>query len=1626
MADYSEAIKTLTGQQNRSARMSVMDSVDANPDEAAESVAISNATGVPSTAVYGDFDEFNRNYRGHIGANVVEADPDLVSYINSHPLASKVSKGDLANLAEVSRSFNAMYPSAGQKSQSVMGEIIDQWQRVGAPRGQWMLQNPSDIEFWADHPQTYKSFALAGAPLESAARTMQALTETGGTLAGALYSAVTGDRTTGDWIRAHGADVLMDPGVQASLGPLGMLLPKRVMPLRMDVQPSLKVLTDHLKIGSPWVAAGEEPPPRIGPFWDYAKIQQAALDAANYDKISKNVKKSSTYKISPEMFQNFLRTKASGTIEIPVDAIRDLYGAEEEPHPQDGKLGWISDLKQQIDAVAPVRGYVTVAAQEWHAKVPKEVEEALKLDLLFRPEGLTENQAKVREKEIPKEVEEMAKEPVPVGEPAQPELPLGEPPTRSEVVGQKVANAIEMVERSAGLDKGLFAPERNRLAAIKKELTVWQRALDFGLTAKQAKKYIQRIAEQVDSDRQAQLNAVVADIELRKTAEWQKNEEKVREEVEGKFDARPDIAVDNLLREGILGDVKLGEVPKLDITKIPEELRKSIPKEYMSRDGFDPQDVGNHFGFSNARAMLERLAQLHEAGKRLRKKPDVYRKMLIDDEVERQMQSRYGKLDEQILMEAQDHVSSLGKIDIVADEVSALYKSIHGREAYPHELINEMPVGKGALRAWARESFGKLKHTDPAADLQRNLNLARQHGDQAELVTKEGAEPGLLEALRAKQSQQVSLYYAMEAKALAKRKTDMEKLGKRYYVREVEGRNQQFTNQIRNIMATLGLQLRGGMQAVGDLKAALAKDDHPNLKNFVEYHRSHLDELEVADFLQDPSQKPKTLSQLTVDEFKAVHDSIRSLDNSSRKLDKIIKEGEVSRVEDLAKRMAESLETFKYIPEEKLRSGWRKFKSTAWNSLLQMEALMHRWDRGDPDGVFTNYISTPLMEAANNYAALEKKFSGLFKALADKTDLKEQIDNPFFRIIRADGEKGELRKLNRGHLRAIMQHMGNSSNFRELIRTHMLEGLEDQVTKWVHDNATKEDWNFVSGQGKIFNQIKRLEDRLYRHMAGIEAESIPLWGVSTKFGNYNGWYHPLKVDALHGGGQAAVGVAKDVLEGEGFMRATTRNPYLLSRRGLDGPVSLELSETPSIVRTRLHDLAFREAITDAAKLFYHKGVREAVRTRWGVAYEEMLIPYLKDVANSHNFRSDAQAIGQTASEFLRANLIGTLIGFNPGTLLKHGTTALINSMSEVGPLNFLREMKNLFQVNAETGENNWSFATNTSEELGRRMRHYIETLSGGHGAALGELQPIEALKMGKLPSYMSLRESVIRMGASPVAYSDLLSAVPTWLAEYKTQMEAGELHGTAVSRADRAVRRAHGSSAVPNRPALMRSRSVFSQWVTSLYGFFSHILNRQYEIAWKMRDSIGDIKNKGDWSTLQKNGKFIAGGLLSYVFLPALVEELVTPLTRDDRESWGSWAWKGLAKNLSSSYPGVRDAADFVLSHHRREPSVGLFSSGFKAGTDVLSDVPRGKEAFNRAHAAQTLQHFVMVTGAATGLMNAQEGRTARFITNYALGREHPRHLDEWVDGIWGGTAKIPSQRKRWKWFRGLIHGVGL
>lgn len=1160
---------------------------------------------------------------------------------------------------------------------------------------------------------------------------------------------------------------------------------------------------------------------------------------------------------------------------------------------------------------------------------------------------------------------------------------LGKDPTWEDIFKKVSTGEVGRREGTEPLNAEAFNEKLSVSEEPEGGSRVFERANAIGMTVDQFKRYDELIQQRHAEDIEAATKRAQTEQAREHTKQWKDDRKALRQEVSEEIRNRPDVAADLFFGAGELYGKKIPLASvKLDASALTPEQKAGLPRTYYGEKGIHPDDVANIFGYGSGDAMVEKLIQYNSTKKASGMSARDFVSRVTDIETDRQMKVRYGSLEDNIMDAVKDQVLSETQLNILAEETHALGMK-----------VGQAPLSKDIIVDAVRQEFAKTSLASINSD--RYMATAGKAGREAELALLKN-DPAA--AFQAKQRQFYATVLAREAVKLEKEMGKFEKVAKRFSKREVASVDQEYTNFIHDILMRVGKPVRRSVQ---DLETEIGVGEYHTLKDFVEGKQSYyLREVAVADILFDQNFRKK-FEDLTVDEFNATNTSIKSLLANGRDEKKITKAGVAEDLDVVRGQMVESLRRFQEKTYDAKGGRWMgaippkqaAILRTFGIDHLQMETIFNRWDNADPHGPFQQYVMRDLVQGANSESAKRKTYAARLLTLDDKSDLKKLVDNPLFKVPNTD----QVMKLNRGNLRAILMNAGNTSNLTKLAKGYGLQG--EQVMAWLHQHATKADWDWAQKLGDTFADLKAEADVMYRNLSGVAPESIKLAPVDTPHGQYPGWYYPLIAHPEFEGPSKRM-MGKNALEQDGYVRATTANGYTKARTGAIYPLALDLDMMPYRIGQMIHDTEMRPAIINASKIMYDKDVRAEISTRFGNEWRDMMVPYLVDVANSANYMTKGQKRLANVSEFIRQNMITTLVGLNPGTFLKHTPTALVQSIHEVGGKEFVQAMRSLWSINERTGESNWQFAMRESEELQRRHSHFQETLGG----AADSLIPTSG--------FASLRATVQRYAATPVAMGDLVSAVPTWLAQYTKEINVGATHGDAVYMADRSVRRAHGSTAITNRSAVMRSG--YNPWLASVYGFFNHIMNRQYEMTWKAGEAIDAVKDSDTaYTEAMQQGKSLTAQLFAYVVAPAIIEELVSPLASEDGESWGKKAAKGLAYTLGASWIGVRDFVNAALM--AKDPGLGLMTTAMKTLADPIRDMTKDRP-LSKEHAGKLVKDASTLLGTSTGLFPAQAGKVMEFGYGVHEGVEHPRGPWGWLTGMRYGTLKgHPETFDQWK-----------
>lgn len=1128
----------------------------------------------------------------------------------------------------------------------------------------------------------------------------------------------------------------------------------------------------------------------------------------------------------------------------------------------------------------------------------------------------------------------------------------------------------------------------------------------MGMTKRQIAKLI-KLQNKLNQENADAVIGHARDLEKRDSkADWKADREEVEKEVTRDIQNRPDVAVDRFFGKGEIGGVKLKGRPKFQEDSLTPEQRALLPPEYIAKQGFAPDEIAGMFGYQSGDMMITNLSSLVQQRLKANMEPAPFLRRLIDQRTEQVMKERYGTLEERINDRATDRVLSNLQLQVLNEEI------LGAAEAAGQQLPVDLKVVASELKTKFDDQPVRLVKSD--GYFQDALKAA----NEAAVVSKAGKETTPAGAIDALQRQGHSLVLAKEAKAVEKLKLKFERFRNQFDKGIVTSVNQEHTNWIRWLLKASGAPIKDSMEAI---QREVSEGQQTSLKDFID-HRNIVGHSDVwMPYYMIDGEAPIPLDRMSVGQFKSFWHSLQTI-----KADGVAEQKEVRAGEEFAKEVrltkiidkVEQTGKAKEIEIDRPPSNLKRFVNMVREfgaAGITVETYFNRVDRGDPHGDLSK-IARGVASAVNSRDAdirsYNKKWIDITSHWTNKY-MDKLVDNPLFK----NPTTGEPIRMRMRNLISVAMNM--SANKAKFLKGYGLE--EKEVMEWLDNYMQEKDWRTIQRiYDEIWSPLFDRADTMTRNLTGVgidRIENIP--PVVTKYGTFDGWYHPLKYDRrlLDPKAKAYAGDIEALFpegqEGQGYYRASTPHSYAKARTGFVGPVQLNMDVVPLRIREMIHDINVRPALKDAAEVFYDKEFRQAYRTYMGKFADAQLEPWLHAVANS--VRTDYQMMHAANGwiEFARQNLINTLIGFNPYTVMKHGPTAFVNSLTEAGidKTKFLKYTT--MMLNPVTRRQLFDIATTKSEEVARRW-----TKLGDIRAEIGQ----EGLFKN-----IGWRDYFSGLGSKMVSLSDMFSTVPAWHAAYDKAMETipsraeykgmttSQLENVAIGIADKAVRSAHGSTSIANKPAIMRG-SPFWQTYTSLFNFFSHMQQKHYQLAWQARETYKGVKEWKDgnksFADAMEFAPQLTWGLFSYVLWPAIVEEMVTPMTDDEHESWGHKAFKTMAIGTSSSYVGIRDLVRAMFTNRSYDPQVGMVGTYLKSYYDLGRDAKKAITTGDMTdeQAGELIKHAVTVFGNVTGYTTAQEGKWAEYAWRYMNGLEHPDAT--WADLMAMNAGKTAKKGK--------------
>lgn len=1078
----------------------------------------------------------------------------------------------------------------------------------------------------------------------------------------------------------------------------------------------------------------------------------------------------------------------------------------------------------------------------------------------------------------------------------------------------------------------------------------FEKASAIGMTVDQYKRYMKLIERRQAEDAAALEDRALKDQKRRLTAEWKEAERDLRPQVLAEINNRPDVAADNFFREGLLYGNKV-EATRLSSDHLTPEQIEALPKSYVRVNGIHPDDAASLFGYPNGAALVEALVGINEQRKTYGGRPEEFKRHLVKMELERQMQAKFGDLERNIIEEAKDQVLSQTQLDLLHEETMAL-----GLKAG-----TEYSITKEQLRGWIGEQFNQTKMEFINSD--KFLRDAGKAGRATEdFLLKEK----FVDAFKEKQRQYIAVTMATEAKKIEKAKAQLDRVAKTYSRREVPSVEKDYTNYIQGLLQQAGYPIR---LSPDEIHANIDASGYASMPDFIAEKQSFGWEPAVSEDIQHNGVKP--IEQMTATEFREFKDAIDSLNYIGRQERKIEILGEKLDWEEYRKSVLDNVSQLPVRPRES--QGRWLYEVDA--SLTRMEEIVKDLDLRQELGPIFNAVIEPMMaskaksfdlltDLSKFFRETKGEFGKAWRKTLNDTIPQDFLIDPYYR---------QPYDLTRENLIQIMLNWGNRSNIEKFARGHAsLElgriatkeetaAFADRVKALIDQHATKEDWDFVQRMWEPFKKFQPMTDQVARNTSGVVPKWIQPEPVVTPHGTFEGGYWPVKYDRL-GSDLNVIEDRKgsgDQLFGPSYFRAATAKGHLKERTGYVDFVDINTSieQAAGVMQQTIHDIAYRDALMQASKVFYDKPIRAAIRKHYGSEYEAQLIPWLKRIANQYSV--DERPI-KGYNDWLRrarVNLIGHALPLNLKVIFS----------PDIGTLN---------PASWTRFEANRGFNEKLALEKSNEIRHLVYNMDRDFREQLDQIVTKQ--------TYSSIQTEAVRWGFKPMMKFSQEFRMATFVDQYNKAKARGLNDHEASVVADSYVRERHGAASVVDLPAIM-ANSESLKTLTMFYGFFNTMYNWQRQLPGNLRR--------------QEYKDFMINGTGSVLVGAAFGAALFNQSKQDD-----SW-WKIIAKALLiqplSTVPVVRDIANFIAEgYHSRSP----IASAAQAGLDIGKDIVRWME---KKPVKKPIQHAANVVGLSTGLPLMQPGKTSQFLWDVGQRKQQPRNILEWWRGIVTGEAKL-------------------
>lgn len=1046
----------------------------------------------------------------------------------------------------------------------------------------------------------------------------------------------------------------------------------------------------------------------------------------------------------------------------------------------------------------------------------------------------------------------------------------------------------------------------------------------------------------------------------------------------------------NFLKTGELWREGHKEPDFIDIHKIDTEAAKKLLPEGASSDllrgmtkkgGLDPDVAASMMGFEDGRSLLRSIAEA----------PAL--KDAIDGQVDQRMLERYGEMStpEGMAREVEKATHNEARARLIAFEL---------RHAF------NMTEPERVLVKAARETARKMLATEKFSDIEPRAYAAREA--KAARQAQVAAARGDVEAVgRAKRDQ--LLQNSLTSEALK--------------VRDEADKHLRYLNKFDSpstaVTKSIGAE---HMDAINELLAGYGLSPRERYSQRSESMEQWINQQYDRTGVM-PAVAPSLVERLgtmhwkdmNIQQLRDLRDAVKSIDYTGRRQTEVRIAGQIATVDEIVGQVQETLADMKHTPVSDLRShleyakGLDKISTkfldkkswirSADAALLKMEQLFQWIDAGKEAGTKEAPIDGPMQRIFHLASGAEGKERSMraeasramrelgAKLKGAKIDLAESLDIP--ELAREGGAHWY-----RGDLISMALNMGNQSNKEKLLAGYGWSEME--AVSAINRLLSKTEMDFVQGVWDHVGSYGRDIVELERRQTGVMPQMIEAAPLVTKHGVYAGGYYPVVYnDVLDY--KAAENQARntDRLFENNFSQPSTASGHTVARSGYVGPLYLSLGVIARHVDQVTHDLSWREAIIDMNKVLSDQRLVREIDQVYGREYSKQLRPWLQSMANDRVFNTAGDSAWEGLIRKVRSNSTMVGIGFRMSTMAVHGTSALSNSIGEVGSKWFAKGVQQFMGPDRVQATRDFVY------ERSPEMAHRMDEADRNVHEAISEINR-QQLSVASVSGSMKLYNDIRKFAFRGVGILDMASAMPTWMGGYLKAM-AKEAEGGlnlsedgAIEYANRAVRNAHGGGGTKDLSAVQRDKGVMSL-ATMFYSYWNHVYNRQRDLGKGWSSAATGQTSVRDFPKLLARSWF-------YIVVPQVAHTLLSSHQPDDKsiEGYMEQIAEGIGTGFVSGIPIIRDLANAAI--HGTDYAISPLENSANTALKTLEDA--SKLLHGDKPGPRAFQNAAETAGYAFGLPLAQPAASARFLWDVIDGDVHPKDLSDWWKGLLSGKIK--------------------